>query len=173
MNNVKLTFAMGFEGVCTGTSTSATLEATLPRTVIQHLLTSTGKQVLDKGSATFTVGAGATTTIDLTSGQVNPLGESISGAMDFVKVFVFWVHHEFTSISSNIEVFGGVSANLFQGPLNATGKLTLAPGMGAGFMCETANTTGWAVSATVKNIDIKNLDVSDPATVRLFVSGAV
>jgi hypothetical protein len=163
---------MGFTGTVKGTSTSPGLKADVGATA-RCDFTGTGKMVYDAATdgATLTVGAGATVTLNLQSGLTSPLGEAITGALDFAAVFAVWVHHDRASLSSGITVLGGGS-NDFQGPWSAGDKPTLAPKQGVAFVTE-ADGTGWTVDATHKNIAIVNNDGVNAATVRVFIEGTV
>lgn len=164
-------FAVGFEGVLTGTSTNTALTTAVGREAILTSTTGSGFQVYERFRVPLTITSGATTTLDLTSGLTNPLGESISGADNFDEVLGVLVQHDADSASATIEAFGGASSNLFQGPWNATAKATLVPGKWIAFGI-TSDLTGDTVDASHCNIDLKNTGAAD-ATVNVIILGVV
>lgn len=169
MDSLDLKFAVGFEGKATGTSTNSALTTAIGREAILTDVSGAGLQVYERFRVPLTIIAGATTTLDLTTGLTNPLGESISGSDDFATVFGALVQHDADSASATIEAFGGASLNLFQGPWSATAKATLRPGQWAGFGIP-SNLAGDAVSGSAKNIDLKNTGVAT-ATVNVIILG--
>lgn len=126
-------------------------------------------QILDGATGETTLTAGSTTDIDLTTGEENPLVESISGADAFAKVRLIYVSHESTSLASSIVVFDAAS-NAFQGPVEATAGITLKPGEGHLFW--SATTAGWTVDGTHKVFRLVNADGVNDATVRYLVGGS-
>jgi hypothetical protein len=169
VNSGTLKLGMAFNGQVKGTTLSPTVTASsLGASNGSNIVVTSTKQLIDKATNSFTIAAGGTTTIDLTSGQLNPLGEAVVMA----RVFAVMVIHDAASESSGIEVFGGASSNKFQGPLDSAGKLTLKPKQSASFAATSADTVGWVVSGSAKNIDIKNNDGVKAATVRFVVVGA-
>lgn len=127
-------------------------------------------QVLDRASDLQTLAAGATLTIDLTTGQTNPLGESISGAGAFAKVREIYVSHDGTSTSSGIVAYGA-SSNSFQAKLSAAATITLKPGEDDKQTSYTV--AGMTVDSTHKILQIVNSDGTNAAKIRYFVSGSV
>jgi hypothetical protein len=166
-------FGMGFTGSVKGTAASPGLKADIGATA-RCDFSGAGKMVYDAATsgAQLTVGAGLTTTLDLQSGLTSPLGEAITGAADFAKVYAVFVYHDAASLSSGVEVFGS-GANRFQGPKKgATDTDTLGPGMFTGFGM-LATKAGWTVDATHKTVSIVNTDGVNAATVRVFIMGTV
>lgn len=166
--SLPLTLAIGFLGRATGTATNAAVKAKLYR---RSLVSFSGsdKQVLDLYQQE--IAASGSLDIDLTTGQTNPLGESIASASAFDKVFAVFVEHDSGSSSSGITVMGGASDE-FQGPFAAGDKATLAPGRWIAFG-QLSSLTGWTVDATHKRIDIDNLDGANAADVNVFVLGTI
>jgi hypothetical protein len=75
-------------------------------------------EVLDLASndRSITIAASATTTVDLTSGETDPLG----GAVVFARIRRMIFIHPLESLASSVTVFNAAS-NAFQGPLSAAG----------------------------------------------------
>lgn len=168
MDSLTLTLGCGFQGVAKGTAASPSLRARLSRTSrVQS--SGAGWEVYDSGD--LTLAASAILQIDLTTGLLNPLGESISGSLKFSKVYGVIVEHAVTSTASGITVFGG-GTNEFQGPLAAGNNPTLVPGAWLGFGMP-ATKAGWTVDTTHKRIDVTNADGAIAATVRVFVLGKI
>ncbi len=167
--NTVVKFACGFEGVLTGTSSNTSVTTPVGRESILTSVTGSGYQVYERFRVPLTIASGATTTLDLTSGLTNPLGEAISGAVDYDEVLGILIQHDEDSASATVEAFGGASANLFQGPWSATAKATLIPGKWVAFGIP-SSLTGDAVDATHCNIDLKNTGVVD-ATVNVIILG--
>lgn len=170
MTNAALNFAIGFEGVLTGIPTNTDLADNITRQVVLSAVAGSGQQVYETFRVALPVAAGATTTLDLTTGLTNPLGESISGSLKFVHVYAVWIVHNSASTASTITVFNA-AANAFQGPKSAAASDVLGPGMWTAFGVPT-NLTAWAVDGTHKNIAIVNNDGAHAATVNVFVAGA-
>lgn len=166
-------FGMGFTGRVKGTTLSTTLGADIGKTA-RCDFTGTGKMVYDAATGTaLTIAGAATTTLDLTTGLLSPLGESITGSLDFASVYAVFIYHDIASLSTTgITVFGGAS-NDFQGPLAALDKPTLLPGDFFGFGRVASVSAGWTVDGTHKNIAITNLHATLAATVRVFIMGKV
>ncbi len=169
-------FGMGFFGTLAGTAASAGLKADIGKTA-RCDFTGTGKMVYDAATSSavrLSIAVSGTQTLDLTTGLTSPLGESITGALDFALVYAVWIYHDPDSLATaGITAFGGAS-NDFQGPFAALDKPTLLPGQGLGIMT-TASKTGWTVDGTHKNIAIVNLDATalHVATVWAFIMGTV
>jgi hypothetical protein len=126
-------------------------------------------QLIDDATEPRTFAAGSTTDIDLSTGQVDPLGDAISGADDFAKVRFWLVYHDPDSASSGI-VVGNAASDKFEGPLSTGATLSLAPD--EGFVFFSKATAGWAVDGTHKVIRVVNSDGSDPATVWFLTGGS-
>lgn len=124
-------------------------------------------EVLDLASndRSITIAAAATTTVDLTSGQTDPLG----GAVAFARIRRLIFLHPLESLASSITIFNAAS-NSFQGPVSAAGTVTLFPG--EGFCFWTMSPTGRVVDGTHKNIKILNNDATNAATVSYYADGA-
>lgn len=170
MTSASLNFAVGFEGSATGPTWNPDLTDTISRQVVLTALTGSGKQIYETFRTALTVAAGATTTLDLTTGLTNTLGESISGSSKFVHVYAVLVVHNSASAASTVTVFNA-AANAFQGPKGAGDADTLGPGMWTGFGVP-ANLTAWAVDGTHKNLAIVNNDGANAATVNVLVIGS-
>jgi hypothetical protein len=118
-----------------------------------------------------TIAAATGVTLDLTTGLLNPLNESISGADAFAKVLELWVIHEAASLSATI-VVGNAGANPFPGLLTSpTATLTLPRGS---YICMgRLDATGMAVSGSAKNLLITNSDATLIATYSVLVKGVI
>lgn len=173
MNSVNIIDTVSIKGNVQGTTDTPSRTATI-NIARSDSFTASGtiliNQVLDKGTAIQTLAAGATLTIDLTTGQTNPLGESISGAGAFAKVREIYISHEGTSASSGIVAYGA-SSNSFQGKWSAGATLTLKPGERDHQVSYTA--AGMTVDSTHKILQIVNSDGANAAAIRYFVSGSV
>lgn len=173
MNTVNIVSAVNFTGRVTGTAASSAVTAPVAVRMVSTLTQdSTAKidQILDKATSSFTLAAGATLTIDLTTGQVNPLNESIAGAAAFSKVRFVVCRHESESEASSVTAFGSGS-NQFQGPLSAAAAITLLPGESFDLGSPTA--AGWTVDGTHKTLQVVNNDGTNDATLRLLVAGSI
>lgn len=161
---------MGFKGNLTGVPSNANLESAIG-TTYRCTFSGADKQVYN-GTSTYqlSIAAGTTTTIDLTTGLTNPMGQPITSGLAFAKVYVCMVMHDIASQASSVKVFGAGAGTDFQGPLVAAGYLTLTPGRGNAFMDQTT-ANGMAVSGTAKTIAIQNLDGANTALVNVFVMG--
>ncbi len=170
MNSLSLTFAAGYLGRAVGTATSVDLTAVLDKSVVVTALTGAGKQVCDRWAVPIVLATSGSTTINLMSGLVNPLGESITGTMAFTQVYDLMVQVDVSSpTAAAVQAFGGTIGSQFQGPLGVTGSVAL--GYGQGFVIAApATTTGWTVNSTAKQFELRNVGTT-AATVNLFVSG--
>jgi hypothetical protein len=168
VNNVALKFACGFLGTATGVTGNPNLKTSIGK-VVRCAPLGTGWQIYDATGTPLTILGGATTTLNLLTGLTNPLNEAISAA-PFVRVFGVLIVHDRASLASSIEAFGGASSNLFQGPWDAAAKATLIPGKWIAFGID-SDLTGDLRDATHKNIDLKNLDGVNAATVNAFILG--
>jgi hypothetical protein len=169
VNSLALKFAVGFLGRATGITGNAGLAAQLGRTG-RCSITGSGKQCLDIYQTVIAVSGSLQ--IDLTTGRVNPLNESISGTDKFATVLAAWVEHDLTSLATaGITAFGG-GTNEFQGPKAAADKDTLLPGEWTAFG-KSESITGWTVDGTHKRVDVVNLDATllHTATVNIFIVG--
>jgi hypothetical protein len=172
MNSSKLSTKFGLVGTVKGTSANSNLSSPIAinrANSYTQISTYPINQVIDKGSSTFTIAASTTLTIDLTTGQTNPLGESIASSLAFAKVRYIFIEHDSASLSTSIVAFGSGS-NQFQGPLSAAATITLKPG--ERFEQESATTAGWTVDGTHKTIAVVNSSATQSATVRLCVAGS-
>jgi hypothetical protein len=175
MNSAPVMFSMGFKGFVKGLATSPNIKLDIGATA-RCDFSGTGKMVYDAATsgARLSIPVSGTTTLNLQSGLTSPLGETITGALDFALVYAVWIYHDPDSLATaGITAFGGGS-NDFQGPFAAGNKPTLLPGQGVGIMT-TASKTGWTVDGTHKNIAIVNLDATalHVATVWAFIMGTV
>jgi hypothetical protein len=170
-NNLNLKIGMGFEGRAVGVTTNTAMATPIARQAVLTSLTGSGKQVYARWANPLTIPATSTTTLDLQSGLVNPLGESITGAADFATVLGCLIQHASGSPSAGIEAFGGTITSQFQGPLGTTCSVALAPGRAFGFN-QPANVTGYTVAADSKNIQLRNLGTT-VATVNVLIAGTV
>lgn len=168
MGNLTLLFATGYKGTATGASFNADLTTTLLDYFNVSINSANGQAYV----ATLTIGTSATTTLNLTTGLTNPLGDAISGAAKFVHVNAVYIIHDAASLSSGITAFGGASGNLFQGFLSAAATVTL-PKAGIFPMAIPTTVTGMVVDATHKNIDITNNDATHVATVNVAIFGTI
>lgn len=126
-----------------------------------------GNQVYAALNPPLTVAAGATVTLDLTTGLVNPLGESISSTDAFAKVREIYLELNTNSgVASSVEVLGGANPQR----LGLAGAVTLLPGQRVHLGSPT--TAGSAVSGSAKNIRIVNNDGTNAAQVYVFVAGS-
>jgi len=166
MDSLTLTFALGFEGTATGIPANSSLSTVITRRT-RSSVAGSSKQVYE--GSQITIAPSGTQSINLLNGLTNPLNESISGADAFSTVFVFWIEHDSSSVSSGIRCFNG-GTNEFQGPWNAASDCTLVPGKFNAFG-GTAAVAGFTVSAGSKIVDIVNLDPVNPAIVNVFVDG--
>jgi hypothetical protein len=172
MNSSKLTTKFGIVGTVKGTTANSSLSSPIAinRTgSYTQISTYPINQMIDKGSSTFTIAASTTLAIDLTTGQTNPLGESIASSLAFAKIRYVFIEHDAASLSTGIVAFGSGS-NQFQGPLSAAATVTLVPG--ERFQAESATTAGWTVDGTHKTIQIVNSSGTQSATVRLCIAGS-
>ena len=174
MNSVNMTLSGVLSGYCQGTSTDASLYHKINvREVSTYTQGGTGatliNQLIDHASTSTTLAAAATSTIDLTTGQTNPLGESISSTDAFAKLRILIVVHESTSVASSITVFNA-AANAFQGSLSAAATITLKPGEFC-ILCS-PTTAGWTIDATHKNVKFLNNDGANTATYSYFIGGS-
>lgn len=168
MNTLSLKYAVGFLGNASGTPNNANLKTTLGRTS-RASVTGTTQQVLDIYQTT--VGVTSTLQLSLIGGQLNPLGESITGTQAFSRVLGVLVEHDTASLAtSGIQAFNGGTQE-FQGPLSVSSQVLLLAGEWHGFG-KAANITGWTAGATVHRIDVANLDTTQVATVNIFVIGS-
>lgn len=121
--------------------------------------------------AVLTLGAGANTTLDLTSGLLNPINLEITGASDFAKVRVIVIEHDTTSAASAIVVGNGT--NPFGGLLTTnTNTFTLKPGQGVA-MWDRYSTTGMTVDGSNKTVKITNSDGVNTASYYVYVLGSI
>jgi hypothetical protein len=172
MNNVNITTTNTISGLVSGTTASPNSSCRVSvRRTNSYTQATTAKidQILDKATSTFTIASSTTLAIDLTTGQINPLNESISSSLAFVKVRYVMVEHDAASLSTGIVAFGSGS-NQFQGPLSASATVTLIPG--GKYVAENNNATGWTVNGSNKTIQIVNSSATQSATVRLIVAGS-
>lgn len=173
MTSVDLNVNVVISGLLSGSTDSPNVNAPIGVRRLQNY-TQSGtilvNQIIDHASATVTIAAGATTTLNLVTGQTNPLNESISGAAAFAKVREIFVEHDAASLASGVKVFDAAS-DAFQGPLGAGESVTVVPGGRVLLSLPTA--AGWTVDATHKNLSLENLDGSNAATVRYLVAGSV
>jgi len=173
MNSVNIIDTVSIKGNVQGTTDTPSRTATI-NIARSDSFTASGtvliNQVLDKATVAQTLAAGATLTIDLTTGQTNPLGESISGAGAFAKVREIYIAHDGTSLSSGIVAYGAAS-NSFQAKLSSAATITLKAGE---YDKQTSYTAaGMTVDSTHKTLQIVNSDGTNAATIRYFVSGSV
>lgn len=172
MNSSKLSTKFGLVGSVKGTTANTNLSSpvAINRTsAYTQISTYPINQMIDKGSSTFTIAASTTLAIDLTTGQTNPLGESIASALAFAKVRYIFIEHDSASLSTQIVCLGSGS-NQFQGPLSAAATVTLKPG--ERFQAESATTAGWTVDGTHKTVQVVNSSGTQSATVRLCIAGS-
>jgi len=174
MQTVNLTAGVTLTGTVAGTTVTPSRNASVDlRRVTNYTAgdaTAPVNQVLDKGTDTQTLAAGATVTVGLTAGGENPLGEAITGAAAFIKVREILVEHDSASLSSGVTVFNAAS-NSFQGMVSAAGFLTLPPGGRITLSLPTA--AGMPVSGSAKNFKITNVDGVNAATIRYVVGGSI
>lgn len=176
MNACTVRFGVGFTGVCSGTPNAPATIAEIG-SAVRCDFTGTGKMVYDAATVqgafdpVIVLAPSQTLTLDLSGGLISPLNESIAGNTDFSGgVYALWVHHDRTSVSSGITVFGG-AADEFQGPLDASCKATLAPKQGIAFIVE-ADGTGFTMSAAgARKIALTNLSATQNAKVRVYIQG--
>jgi hypothetical protein len=171
MNSLRLTKNFGITGTITGTTANPYLSS---RINAQNVTTATQggtagaliNQVYDYASGTNykTIALSTTLTLDLTSGLLNPLGESIV----FGKVKGIYIEHISTSTAVSIKCFAAGS-NAFQGPLNTANYVTLLPGESIYFQSYTSG--GWVVDGTHKNLSILNNSGTLSALVRIYIDG--
>jgi hypothetical protein len=174
MTSVSLNIGFYLTGLCKGRTGEPRLQNTIGLDGSATLSNSdTGAalidQIIDEATEPVTIAAGADLDIDLTTGQTNPLLESISGADDFAKVRVLYVLHVSTSLASSIAV-GNATSNSFQATLSAAGTDTLLPG--EDFLKRALTTAGFTVDGTHKVLRIRNNDGVNAATVRYFIGGS-
>ena len=172
MNSVNITTSSTISGLVQGTTASPNSSCRVSvRRTNSYTQATTAKmdQILDKATNTFTIAASTTLAIDLTTGQTNPLNESISSSLAFAKVRYILIEHDSASLSTSIVAFGSGS-NQFQGPLSASATVTLIPG--GKYVAENYNSTGWTVDGTRKTIQIVNSSSTQSATVRLIIAGS-
>lgn len=177
--NLNLKVGLGFEGRAVGTATNVDLNTLLGRESVLTTVTGAGKQVFERWEVPITLTTTAVTTLNLISGMVNPLNESISGTAAFLRVLAVLIQHDDGSVSPNIEAFGGTVGSLFQGPLGTTVSVALTRGAAFGFNVPYVSTTasagstmGWTVNSTAKNIELRNLGTT-VATVNVLILGTV
>lgn len=166
MNSLALKFGIGFSGLIVGTTANSELKSRLGR-VTRRTISGTTNQVYI--ARLYSLAGAATLQIDLSTGLLNPLGESISGAADFATVTGLWIEHDSTSTSTGVTAFNG-GTNEFQGPMNAASDVTLAPGDWAAFG---RSATGFTVDGTHKRIDILNNHATNAALLNIFIMGTV
>lgn len=164
-NSLGMIFALGYSGYVKGIPSNTALQANLGYAPASSL-SGTTKQVYVQRSLTVT--ATGSTTLDLTTGLVNVLGESITGTAQFTQVFGYVIEHVVDSSAADVLVFGGGS-NDFQGPLGVTNRVTLKKGSAIGYIIN-ESVTGDTVDGTNKNIRIVNTS-SVVATVNIAVFG--
>lgn len=173
MQSVNLTATATVTGQVSGTTVTpsrcATTDVRRSTNYTQSDATAPINQLLDMGSDLQTLAAGATLTVDLTTGQENPLGEDITGGAAFAKVREILVEHDLESAASSVTVFDAAS-NSFQGMLSAGGSITLPPGGRITLSLPTA--TGMPVAGGTKNFAIVNDDGVNDATIRYVVAGS-
>jgi hypothetical protein len=172
-NTVDVDFTLILGG--TFKDSSGNPRATIRRTITKaYDSASAGASLIDQAyfpQTNLTLAAGATTTLDLTTGLVNPINNDITGAEDFAKVRVWVVYHEQSSAASSIRI-GGAS-NPFGGLMTtASNTITLVPGQGFAFF-DTYSTAGMAVSGSAKNVQILNVDGTNAATYRIYFLGSI
>lgn len=171
MDSVQVRFGIGFKGWCQGIAANPDVQTQLAA-VFQHSGNVDKLQIYDGCTVQVVVTAGATATIDLVSGLTNPLGEAISSANKFNSVQVLMIQHDADSQASGITAFGAGS-NKFQGPISATGTITLPPKRGFAFFTD-ATDAGWSVNASTSHLfEIVNNDGSHDATVNLYIEGLI
>lgn len=176
MDSCTVRFGVGFTGVVRGTPAAPAVFAEIGQAV-RCDFSGSGKMVYDAATAdsdndpAIVIGPSATLVLDLSSGLVSPLNESIAGATDFSGgVYALWVHHDRESEASGVRAFGG-GGNEFQGPWSAGAQATLLPKQGIAFVVE-ADGTGFTMSAAgARTIALTNLDASKNATIRVFIEG--
>lgn len=173
MNTVKLDSSVSLSGLCTGTiaSPSSNCPVLLRRSVAYNSTGTTTllNQLIDQGSNTITLAANTTLAIDLTTGSINPLNETIVSPVAFAKVRYVFLEHDAASLSSGVTIFGN-GTNQFQGPLSALAYVTMRPGERQLF--EAPTLAGWTVDATHKTIQVVNTSLINPAILRLVVGGS-
>lgn len=123
-------------------------------------------QMLDKATETYTIAANTTVDYDLTSGQIDPLGD----ACLFTKVRELYIEHVAGSASVTGIRWGTSVTNGFTGPVVAAALPTFLAS--ESMHLKSPTTAGWTVDGTHKVIRIINLDVTNAATVRLFAVGS-
>lgn len=173
MTSTTVVFAVGYSGRVIGIPTSATLALAI-EAVRRTSPSGTGWQIYAPDPA-LSIAVSGTTTLDLTTGLVNPLNEAISGTPGkFISAHVVFIEHAAASLATaGITAFGGAS-NDFQGPMAALDKPTLLPGEWFAFG-KPAGNAGWTVDGTHKNIALVNTDATalHVASVNVFVLGRV
>lgn len=179
MNSVSLNVAAGYEGRVIGTATSVNLTTPLGKSVVLTALTGSDKQILDRWATPITLAVSGSTTLNLLTGLVNPLGESISGTAAFSQVYDLFVQVSPSSpTAATIQAFGGTIGSQFQGPLGVTGSVALGYGQAHVLATPAASGTtavlgaGWPVNSTAKQFELRNVGTT-VVTVNVFVAGKI
>ena len=166
MDNLTLKFAVGFLGTARGIPSNADLKTSLGRTN-RASVSGTTQQVLNAYTTTITTTGSLL--LSLRGGQVNPLGESITGTQAFAGVLGVIIEHDAGSASTTgVQVFNGGTEE-FQGPLSVSAQVSLLKGEWAAFG-KNATATAWTVNSSAHRIDLVNL-ATTVCTVNIFVLG--
>lgn len=141
--NVKIALNIVAKLASVGTIGTSTFDTTVQK----QLNFTTGTAADDQADILFadtrTLAASGTENLDLSGVLVGPLGGSAIAAAEIMAIYI-----SAADANTNSVIVGNATSNAFQGPLSATGTLTLKPGDFHLLTCA----DGWGVTAATGDL---------------------